>query len=169
MIGIMHNAIDDYSMSLESALGISISHEVKEDFKMWHVLDQQEEHEGRINLEEENTGLATDITLTCCNCHHEDIVGANKTSKHKKLSWYLANFGIVLASLAVGIDGKEAAMLLGFLDLPWSRSFGAYSFGKVEAALEDVLEEITEEAMTEALEEEINLTLEKERRVACST
>eukprot|EP00957_Ditylum_brightwellii_P148130 11277583-Ditylum_brightwellii.AAC.1 len=95
MIGIMHNAIDDYSMSLESALGISILHEVKEDFKKWHILDQQEEH--------------------------------------KKLHWYLASFGIVLASLAVGIGGEETAMLLGFLDLPWSRLFGPYSFGKVEA------------------------------------
>eukprot|EP00957_Ditylum_brightwellii_P056605 4290546-Ditylum_brightwellii.AAC.2 len=79
MIDIMHNAVDDYSNNLESALGISIPHEVKEDFKKGHILDQQEEHVRRINLKEENTGLATDITLTCCDCHHNKIVEANKT------------------------------------------------------------------------------------------
>ena len=177
MIDIMHNAVDDYSGNLESVLGISIPHEVKEDFKKEHILDQQEEHDGRMNLKAENTGLATDIMLTCCNCHHEEIVGANKTvlfekekdltghskSKRNKLSWYSANFAIVLASLATGMGGKEASMLLGFLDLPRSRSFGTYSFGKVEAALGDVLKVITEQAMAEALEEEIRLTLEKKR------
>eukprot|EP00957_Ditylum_brightwellii_P148597 11313622-Ditylum_brightwellii.AAC.1 len=151
MIDIMHNALDNYSNNLESVLGISILYEVKEDFKKGHILDQQEEHDGRMNLEAENTGLATDMMLTCCNCHHEGKVGANKTvlfekendltgqpqSKHKKLSWYSANFAIVLASLASGIGGKEAVMLLGFLDLPWSRSFGIYGFAKVEAALGD--------------------------------
>eukprot|EP00957_Ditylum_brightwellii_P067122 5094876-Ditylum_brightwellii.AAC.1 len=105
----------------------------------------------RINLKEENTGLATFITLTCCNCHHKEIVGANTTvlfekendltgqpqRKHKKLS----------------IGRKEAAMLLG--------SFGTYGFGKVKAALGDVLEEVTKEAMTEALEEEIQHILGK--------
>eukprot|EP00957_Ditylum_brightwellii_P162700 12389553-Ditylum_brightwellii.AAC.1 len=55
-------------------------------------------------------------------------------------------------------------MLLGFLDLPWSRSFGTYGFAKVETALGDVLEEVTEEAMTEALEEEIWLTFEKKEK-----
>eukprot|EP00957_Ditylum_brightwellii_P184883 14080563-Ditylum_brightwellii.AAC.1 len=64
MVDIIHNVIDDYSSNLEPALGISIPHEVKEDFKKGHIFDQQEEHDGRINLKEENTGLATDIMLT---------------------------------------------------------------------------------------------------------
>eukprot|EP00957_Ditylum_brightwellii_P030511 2310942-Ditylum_brightwellii.AAC.1 len=64
MIGIVHNAVDDYSNNLESGLAISIPHEVKEDFKKGYILDQQEEHDGRMNLKEENTGLATDIMLT---------------------------------------------------------------------------------------------------------
>eukprot|EP00957_Ditylum_brightwellii_P017462 1314838-Ditylum_brightwellii.AAC.1 len=65
MIEIVHNAIDDHSNNLESALGISILHEIKEDLKKGHILDQQEEHDRKINLKEENTGLATDSMLTC--------------------------------------------------------------------------------------------------------
>eukprot|EP00957_Ditylum_brightwellii_P198041 15088515-Ditylum_brightwellii.AAC.1 len=70
MINTMHNTVDKYSMRIESALDISIPHEVKEDVKKWHVHHLQKQKLGRIYLKEEHTGVATDVVLTSCDCHH---------------------------------------------------------------------------------------------------
>ena len=89
-------------------------------------------------------------------------VNMQEDSKHPRSTDFAANCLYVLGFICSGDGGKEAARLLGMLDLPNSASMEKTSFPTNHRRMSPFLEKLAEEALHEALVEEVRQVIESQ-------
>ena len=117
--------------------------------------------------------VASTCSVSCSSCSFSSSSGPLASTKgldtkgtmHIRSTDFAANVLYVLSFLGSGDGGKEAARLLGFLDLPNAASMEKYSFPCIQRRMSSVLEVLCDEACMEALVEEVRVTMESQPEV----
>jgi len=117
-----------------------------------------------LKLTEDTVGIATSIHLDCRKCKIKEKTVNLRTKlrsdkgTYKVSESYATNVQFVLGVEQIGGGPADSQILITYLGLPHSSSFGSKTFGKIEAKIRPVIKKICNESIEKGLDEEVQKT-----------